>query len=309
MPLVERCLHSVLEQDTSWPFEVIVIDSESTDGTWELVESLPVERIRIQSKDFNHGKTRNFGASRAIGEFLVFLVQDAVPTSQVWLQRLVEAAQLPGAAASYGRELPWPSDHSLIRLHMEKTLSQHQEQLQQSLPVDCSWQELSPHQKLALATFHDTCSCLYRQIWEKYSFQPIPYGEDLDWGARVIQAGYKIIFEPQAVVYHSHDRSSWYELKRAYADHELVMRLFGYHAFPRWRGVVRSWISDSWMVVRSLWAEPRSLFEKTVLVLRAPVVVAARHAGGYIGARAAKAKLASKGLFWKHIDDLMRKGV
>jgi rhamnosyltransferase len=307
MPLVESCLRSVLDQETSWPFEVIVIDSASTDGTLELAQSLPVELICIKPEDFNHGQTRNFGASRAKGEFIAFLVQDAVPAERTFLQRLIEAAQLLGAAGSYGRELPWPSDHSLIRLHMEKTLPQHQEQLLQSLPTDCPWQELSPNKKLALATFHDTCSCLSRQVWEEHSFEPLPYGEDLDWGARVIQAGYKIVFEPKAVVYHSHDRSSWYELKRAYADHELVMRLFGYHAFPRLKGVIAASISVSWVVVRSIWSEPRLLFEKTVLLLRAPVVITARHFGGYIGARAAKR--GSKALFWKYTDRIMRKGV
>jgi len=307
MPLVECCLHSVLDQETSWPFEVIVIDSGSTDGTLELVKSLPVELIRIKPEEFNHGRTRNLGASQAKGEFVIFLVQDAVPLKRTFLQRLVEAAQLPGAAGSYGRELPWPSDHSLIRIHMEHALSQHQEQLQQSLPTDCSWQELSPGKKLALATFHDTCSCLRRQILGEHSFEPLPYGEDLDWGARVIRAGYKIIFEPQAAVYHSHDRSSWYELKRAYADHELVMRLFGYHAFPRLIGVVIAWISVSWLAARSIWREPRSWFKKTVLLLRTPVVIAARYFGAYIGARAAKR--GSKGPFWKGIDILMSKGV
>jgi rhamnosyltransferase len=307
MPLVEQCLRAVLDQETSWLFEVIVIDSGSSDGTLELVKSLPVELICIKPKEFNHGQTRNFGASKARGEYIVFLVQDAVPVDDTFLQRLVEAAQLPGAAGSYGRELPWPSDHSLIRLNMEKTLSQHQEQMQQSLPSHSSWQELSPQMKFELATFHDTCSCLCRQIWKEHSFRPLAYGEDLDWGARVIRAGYKIVSEPRAAVYHSHDRSSWYELKRAYADHELVMSLFGYHLFPSLSGVVWSWMSGSWSVIRTIWHEPGPRTEKVALLLRAPLLMAARYFGAYIGARVAT--LESRGSFWKGIDSLMRKGV
>jgi rhamnosyltransferase len=307
MPLVEQCLRAVLEQETSWLFEVIVIDSGSSDGTLGLVKSLPVELICIKPEEFNHGQTRNFGVSKARGEYIVFLVQDAVAVDDMFLQRLVEAAQLPGVAGSYGRELPWPSDHSLIRLHMEKTLSQHQEQMQQSLPVEGSWQELPPRKKFELSTFHDTCSCLRRQIWKEYPFAPLKYGEDLDWGARVIQAGYKIVYEPRAAVYHSHDRSSWYELKRAYADHELVMRLFGYHLFPRFLSVVFVWMSGSWSFVRSIWNEPGSRSKKMALLLRAPVLVAARYFGAYIGARAAQ--VGSKGTLWKSIDHLMRKGV
>ena len=307
MPLVESCLRSVLDQETSWPFEVIVIDSASADGTIELAKSLPVEVLLINPENFNHGQTRNIGASRAKGEFIVFLVQDAVPVDRTFLQCLVEAAQLPNVAGSYGRELPWPSDHPLVRHPIEKALFQHQEQVHQSLPINRSWEDLSPAVKLALATFRDTCSCLHRYVWEKHPFEPLSYGEDLEWGARMIRTGYKLVFEPRAAVYHSHDRSSWYELKRGYADHELVMRLFGLHAFPRLRGVVAACLSDSWRVLRSIFSEPKPIYTKAVLLLRTPVVIVARNFGAYLGARAAKHGVKQR--FWRHIDSLMRKGV
>jgi rhamnosyltransferase len=308
MPLVERCLRSVLAQETPWPFEVIVVDSESTDGTWELVEALPVVHISIQPQDFNHGKTRNLGASMAKGEILVFLVQDAVPVDNFWLQHLVTAVELPNVAGSYGRELPWPSDNPLIRLNMQQTLPQCQEQVRQSLSPSQTWDNLSPQEKFELAMFHDTCSCMRYQVWLKYPFNHLPYGEDLDWGGRVIQAGYTIIYEPRATVYHSHDRSGWYVMKRAYADHELVVRLFDYHVFPRLKGLIASWMSSSRQFIQTIYTEPGSLSEKLRLILRTPVIVGARHWGSYIGARAAKPEM-KKGILWQYIDNLMRKGV
>jgi glycosyltransferase involved in cell wall biosynthesis len=122
-----------LAQEVPWPFEVIVIDSASTDGTWELVKSLAVKPICIQPNEFNHGQTRNLGAHQAKGRFLVFLVQDAVPVNDTWLERLVTAAEYPGVAGSYGRELPWPSDNLLVRLHTQQALAQNQERLYQRL--------------------------------------------------------------------------------------------------------------------------------------------------------------------------------
>lgn len=307
LPLVEDCLRSVLVQNTLWPFEIIMIDSASTDGTWELVASLPVERIRIQPKEFNHGKTRNLGASKARGGFLVFLVQDAVPIDDTWLQRLVEAAELPGVAGSYGREVAWPSDNPLVRLHMQHTLPQTQERLIQKLAPGQLWPKLSPWEKLLLSTFHDTCSCIRRELWVEYPYRNLPYGEDLDWGARVVQAGYTIVYEPQAIVYHSHDRSSWYAMRRAYADHELAMRLFNYHAFPRIPGLVRSWVSNSWQFIQVIYHEAKSPIERVYLILRAPIIIGAHHLGSYIGAQVAKRQL--YGAFWQSIDKLMRKGV
>src|SRR5712692_5858934 len=105
MPLIRCCLEAVLAQDTDWLFELIVIDSASSDGTWELLESLPIVHTRIQPNDFNHGRTRNLGANMARGQSLVFLVQDAIPVDRLWLRRLVEAAELAGVAGSYGRQI------------------------------------------------------------------------------------------------------------------------------------------------------------------------------------------------------------
>jgi rhamnosyltransferase len=307
MPLVARCLRAVLAQEVPWPFEVIVIDSASTDGTRELVKSLAVEHICIQPHEFNHGQTRNLGAHQAKGRFLVFLVQDAVPVDDTWLERLVTATEHPGVAGSYGRELPWPSDNLLVRLHTQQALAQNQERLYQRLAPGQCWQELTPGKKLMLSTFHNTCSCLNRQLWIEHPYRALSYGEDLDWGARVVQAGYTLVYEPQAVVYHSHDRSSWYTMKRAYADHELVMRLFNYHAFPRPTGLVKSWLANSWKFMRVIYNEGKSPAEKVRLTLRTPMVVGTFHVGSYIGARAAKHQ--RYGIFWQTIDKLMRKGV
>ena len=307
MPLLEDCLNSILDQKTSWPFEVIVIDSGSTDGTLQLVKSLPVSLVCIEPHEFNHGLTRNFGVEKAKGEYVVFLVQDAVPVNNTFLQSLVDVAQLSGAAGSYGRELPWPSDHSLIQLYMEKALSQSQVQLHKMIPAGQTWLELSPQKKFEISIFHDTCSCLSRHVWEKIPYKPLPYGEDLDWGACVIQAGYKIVYEPQAAVYHSHDRSGWYEFKRAYADHELVKRLFDYNMFPRFVGVVTSWMTESWRMMHAIQSKSDFSFGMILLTLRIPVITAARYFGGFLGTRATE--IESLGLLGQRIDNFLRKGV
>jgi rhamnosyltransferase len=307
LPLLKSCLNAVLAQQTAWPFEVILIDSESTDGTWELIQSQPVRAKQIQASDFNHGRTRNLGGSLAQGQFLVFLVQDAVPTDNHWLQCLVTAVEPEGIAGSYGREKPWPSDHALVRLHMEQTLTQSPELIYQSLPKDCSWHDLSPWEKFRLATFHDTCSCLKKTVWQQYPYHALQYGEDLEWAARVIEAGYTIVYQPEAAVYHSHDRSSWYEMKRAYADHELVMRLFDLQMFPRLGGVVASWLSSSWRFIKGVHQDSGPIAQRVSLMLRAPIISGARHWGSYLGARAARKN--TLGFLWRYVDNTMRRGV
>jgi rhamnosyltransferase len=307
MPLVEQCLRATLSQETPWPFEVIVIDTDSTDGTWEIVQSLPVVRAQIRVQEFNHGETRNRGAALAQGAFVVFLVQDAVPADPHWLRCLVAAADMPGVAGSYSRQLAWPSDNALVRLDAERTLSQPEQSVVQQLGPDECWDDVPPARKLWLATFRDNASCIKREVWSRNPYRPLPYGEDLDWGERVIRAGYAIVYEPRSCVFHSHDRSSVYELKRSYADHELVMRLFRYRVYPRFTGTMACWMKTSWEVIRAIRGERKPLVVRARLALRAPVLVGARLVGSYLGAQAATQPAPS--FFWQQLDRMIRRGV
>jgi glycosyltransferase involved in cell wall biosynthesis len=68
-----EAVNSVLAQETEYPFEVIVIDDASSDGTRDILASLPVDaRLRIFFHKENRGcvETANEGFSLAEGEFI-----------------------------------------------------------------------------------------------------------------------------------------------------------------------------------------------------------------------------------------------
>src|SRR5574337_394745 len=60
---LEGVLGAVFAQQTEHGYEVIAIDSGSSDGTVELLRRYPVALRRIPPEQFNHGATRNLGAS------------------------------------------------------------------------------------------------------------------------------------------------------------------------------------------------------------------------------------------------------
>lgn len=101
---VER-IEQALRKQSLPPTELIVIDSSSTDdsfGAW----SQDVVLERIAKHEFNHGGTRNFGASLASGDVLVFMTQDAVPADDRWLEALIRPLATGRASAAYSRQLP-----------------------------------------------------------------------------------------------------------------------------------------------------------------------------------------------------------
>jgi len=78
-----------------------------------------------------------------------------------------------------------------------------------------------------LAAFDNVSSCLRRSVWEEIPFEPTNFGEDMRWSKRVIEAGYKIVYEPRSAVFHSHERGVMYDMRRYYANQRLLLDLFG----------------------------------------------------------------------------------
>lgn len=63
------------------------------------------------------------------------------------------------------------------------------------------------------------CSAIKKDVWEKLRFtDDVPMSEDKDFALKVLKTGYKIVYEPEATVYHSHDYSLRSLFKRRFQD-------------------------------------------------------------------------------------------
>src|ERR1700733_1646714 len=118
---IRTCLDAVFSQSSIHPFEVILVDSGSTDGTPEIVSEYPARLYRIAAEDFHHARTRNYLASLALGKYLVYLNADAFPASSAWLDSLISNFSDSAVGAVYGRHLPKP-DCSLERQMVLSTM-------------------------------------------------------------------------------------------------------------------------------------------------------------------------------------------
>src|ERR1700726_348071 len=107
-PGLEFLMSALYRQKGVEPFELIVVDSGSTDETLELLRRFPVRLEQIPPESFHHSRTRNFAAGLAKGEILVFLSQDAIPASEKWLNTMISNFDDPTVGAVYGRQLPKP---------------------------------------------------------------------------------------------------------------------------------------------------------------------------------------------------------
>jgi rhamnosyltransferase len=105
-PHLEGCLRPLLASPIV--SRVLVVDSESSDGTVALARSMGVEVLGIRRSDFNHGATRELGRKTLGTEVVVMATQDILPTGPDSVERLVEPILNGKAVAAYGRQLPRP---------------------------------------------------------------------------------------------------------------------------------------------------------------------------------------------------------
>jgi len=85
---IEEILKALLNQTVSY-FEVIIVDSESTDGTIEVVEKYKKkfgDRMLVHVEECSVGRGYQIGAELARTEFVIYLDADCIPPKD-WVEK------------------------------------------------------------------------------------------------------------------------------------------------------------------------------------------------------------------------------
>jgi glycosyltransferase involved in cell wall biosynthesis len=288
---IRQCLEMVFGQDTGFSFEVIVIDSSSTDRTSDIVRQFPVRFCSIARNEFDHGLTRRFGVEQASGQYVAFLTQDAIPADKHWLRALVGALENDGSVAgAYSRQLPKPGCDPIARMRLNNWLAGSPERRVTCIASRASYDALSPWQKRLFINFDDVSCCVSKPIMQKFPFAKAEFGEDREWSRRVLEAGYKIIYEPASQVYHSHQTSILGNYRRAFIDHRTMKAHlnvdFASQMFP---SASRFVLNASWQQLKADWAAIRrtdlGTLRQTKLMLYAVPMEVVEKIGCVRGAR------------------------
>ena len=264
--LVER-----LQTQTCWPeVEFIVIDSGSTDETISIARSAGAMVHSIPANEFNHGSTRDFGISRASSNYVILMVQDALPNNNLLIERLLSALAEEGVAGAYARQLPQPTADVITKRNLNAWLTAGRERKVKAIKCLDWYESLPPMEKYLFCNFDNVCSAIDRRVWKEEPFGSVNFGEDIDWAERVLKRKLKIVYEPGAVVVHSHDRSLIYEYKRTYMCHRFLYRRFGLHLVPSLRGVWWVWLRSSTSDILFIARKEKLTPPKILAILMAP---------------------------------------
>jgi cellulose synthase/poly-beta-1,6-N-acetylglucosamine synthase-like glycosyltransferase len=194
---IKDCLESI-EKQTKPPEEIIIVDGHSTDSTIDIAKQF---KCRIL---FEEGGTRaaacNVGVPEAKGDYVVFIDADAI-AKEDWLENLISAFE-----EDHGREVVCTTGPN-IEYPNESIFGKAVSAVYNTF-IGGNWSEYirsifdrdSRYVQSAAG-----CNAAYKRI-KLEEIMPINENfitaEDTEINYKLIQKGYSIYFEPNAVVYH-----------------------------------------------------------------------------------------------------------
>ena len=284
--LLERVLDMVFKQKTQYSYEVICVDSGSKDGTLNVLNKYPCKVYEILPEEFGHGKTRNFGASKGNGEFIVFITQDAAPANENWLQELVNAMKLDEKiAGGFGIHYPYEDCNIFDRRDLLAHFRNWGTDNTISYIEDWDRYNKEPSYMQHLAYFSDNNSCIRRSIWELYNYPDVDFAEDQIWMRKMMELGYKKVYCPYAAVYHSHNFSLATYYQRYYDEYKGLYSIHGYVVANRWIELPFLWLKHIYRDCKYVHLLPITTREKIYWIYYSICRNYGRYFGGYKGGR------------------------
>jgi glycosyltransferase involved in cell wall biosynthesis len=202
---IGQTLSAIFQQDIDIPFEVILIDSGSTDRTLEVVREYPVSVYEIDTRQFSYGRALNYGAGLARGQYLINLSAHCIPIDSCWMARLVNCLRSDSqVAATYGGQLPIKGVNPFEERSLVAVFTPNNEG-----KID--------------APFSNANCAIRKETWKIYPFdENASFAEDFIW-SQMLPGEHEIKYVPEAAVYHTHPLRLRYWSRRSY-DNGVVVR-------------------------------------------------------------------------------------
>jgi glycosyltransferase involved in cell wall biosynthesis len=216
-------LSSITTQKGFSKVEIVVVDSGSTDRSVETSKAFGAKVLQIRPGEFSHSYARNLAAEHASGDYILFMVQDALPSSDQWLNELFSALRNNDVAAVSCAEYPRDDADLFYRVsswgHYRFLNVDKHDRIMSKPRIE---NYFTMRKNAALSNL----ACLMpRQLFLQYKFRG-SFAEDLELGLRLIRDGHKLVMLSSTRVIHSHNRSAFYHFKRGYADVLMLCEIF-----------------------------------------------------------------------------------
>ncbi len=244
---IERCLESLICQ-TFEDYEIIlVIDSCSNDGSFNLIDKFiknhPEKKIRLFTEvKRGPSQARNKGIENSSGEIVAFTDSDCV-ASRKWLEDMVKAFDDEKIAAVAGNIRGYKPSNLIEKFLCVFTLK--------GLEKGRDFVKYSILQGGFATANLSVRNDLLKKIC---GFQNLRIGEDHDLCARLYELGFNIRYTTHAIIYHIHRNTFWGLVNQSFdfgQAHAILLRKYGSHKliieFPKYTYQNSRFIFPIWL--------------------------------------------------------------
>jgi len=194
-----QCLDSVLK-NTDIPYELIVVDNDSQDGTKGFLKRLKNVTVIFNEKNIGFGQGCNQGAEEAKGKYILFLNNDTIVT-RGWLKNMVATIENIKDCGAVGAKI----------LFFNGLLQEAGTTIYRDGNCYPHGLEAYPYKnEYSYLREVDHCAAVCLLVNKKLFLQiggfdkkyyPAYY-EDVDLSMEIRERGYRIYYQPNTIIYH-----------------------------------------------------------------------------------------------------------
>jgi len=209
---LEKCVHSILEKSMYQNIEILIVENNSTGSEifsyYKELSQNPKIRLLRWKHPFNYSAINNYAASKAKGEYLLFLNNDTEVITPDWIEEMLGFCQrkdtaIVGAKLYYGNNtiqhagtvigIGGIAGHMFVDMVRERSGYMHKASIIQDLSAVTA-----------------ACMMVKRQVFEEvHGFEEaltVAFN-DVDFCLRVRERGYLVVYDPYVELYHYESKS------------------------------------------------------------------------------------------------------
>lgn len=190
---INEVLKSIFNQSYK-NFEVIIVDSQSTDKTLDICSNYECKVVTINKSDFNYSYASNVGAQHATGDIICYLSGHSVVANTNYLEIANKIFKDEKVGGAYGEVIALPDGSIIEKLFNNLGYRKNKDK------GNVYENDIRP------GILSCSNAMIKRSIWEEHKFkEELGHGgEDVEMAYRIIKDGYYIVKSPDLLVMHSH---------------------------------------------------------------------------------------------------------
>lgn len=208
-------LRAIKNQDYS-DYEIILIDSGSTDRTLDIAKELADVVLHIESRDFTFGYSLNMGCRKSKGKYIVLVSAHVLPQNSHWLSNLLAPFRDEKVAMVYGRQIGAEETKFSEKRDFKRFFSDS--------PLNSN---------VFLHYANNANTAIRKELWSQRQFDEYLFGlEDIEWAKHITAKGFLVHYEPKATIYHIH-AEKWPQIFNRYRREAIAAVRIGLNHPPQ----------------------------------------------------------------------------